>query len=174
MKFSNNHFNVSVSKKPQEVVLRMQFDKIKFSTRHFPNTLSFLKIHVPQVLKTKCFNPRNFTFRKEVVDTQMAHLFEHILLTFLCDAEIKLGAKSAKFRAVTQWNWKINPKGSFTVTITGKVRKKVLEMALIRAIGMTELLIKSHDVLHTAGVETIGQQPLMRPLPQESAIVTSH
>lgn len=142
----------------------MQFNSGIFNTRQLPNTLHFLKDHVPAVLKTKCFNPQNLSFKKEVTNTHLAHLFEHILLTHLCEEEIKSGSKCAKYGGVTQWNWKIYPKGSFKVIVNSKVRKKVLELALLRTIAITELLMKSHDPLLSGGSESIRQQPPVRPL----------
>jgi hypothetical protein len=53
-----------------------------------------------------------------VTHTEIGHLFEHILLEYLCLAKLDSGEKSAEFCGCTTWNWKREPKGMFHIEIT--------------------------------------------------------
>lgn len=149
----------------------MQFFNQAISTHQFPHTLKFLQLHAPKVLKTKCFNPLHLTFKKEVVNTELGHLFEHILLSNLCEETITAGADSALFDGMTHWNWKRYPKGNFKIVLSGKIEKKIFENALLESVRITELLFTTH-AKDTVGLHTLQQQPLIRPL-SESAVLIS-
>lgn len=88
-----------------------------FHTLNLPHTHQILKSDLPDVLKTKCFNDSNLPFSKEVRNTEIGHLFEHILLQYLCQVKIKNGFEKVTFRGVTKWNWKKEERGTFNISI---------------------------------------------------------
>ncbi len=164
MTLTTAHFSLVLRTKQNSTVLIMQFFNDVITTQQFPHTLQFLKLHAPKVLKTKCFNSLNLSFKQEVINTELGHLFEHILLSYLCEEKIEAGADSAIFDAVTHWNWKRFPKGNFKIVLQGKIDKKLLFTAVTRSIKITDLLFSTNTA------DTIGtslatqQQPLVRPL----------
>jgi hypothetical protein len=88
-----------------------------YHTNSLPRTFSQLNENLPGVLKSKCFNEENLPFATEVLNTELGHLFEHILLEYLCSTKISRGAKNALFRGLTSWNWRRDAKGTFHITI---------------------------------------------------------
>ncbi len=88
-----------------------------FHTNHLPDTHSILSTNLPEVLRTQCFNDSNLPFDIEVKNTEIGHLFEHIILEYLCQIKIKNGHKKASFRGVTNWNWKKDLKGTYHIKI---------------------------------------------------------
>lgn len=141
MKYSHPLYTVQVSQEKKQLTLSMQVDPRILYTSAFPEIQSFLQTNAPRVLRTKCFNPQKFTFAKEVLDTEMAHFFEHVLIQNLCEECISSGKTSACFRADTEWDWTKNPRGSFTITIHSPVEEKWLQPALEKTIQLTDKLV---------------------------------
>lgn len=100
-----------------QVIFSMVLKGGAFCTDSLSHTHGYLKKYLPAVLETKCINPKNLPFSEEVKNTQIAHLFEHILLENLCAAKIKSGASEAHFRGWTTWNWHDHPIGSYHIEI---------------------------------------------------------
>jgi hypothetical protein len=124
------HFSLDVAHRGKSVFLSMQVHNGHHNTDCFCDVVGFLKDQAPSVLETTCFNPKNLPFCKEVERTEMGHLFEHILITYLCDETIKSGLSEATFDAVTEWNWKMNPVGSFEIEIKAELDDAILQPAL--------------------------------------------
>lgn len=87
------------------------------NTRDLPHTIAVLRRHLPGVLRTQCFNEHGWSFRKEASRTEIGHLFEHILLRYLCDAKLASGAERAEYSGRTDWNWFRDPRGTFHIWI---------------------------------------------------------
>lgn len=172
MTLVTSNFSLAIKTKHASTIIIMQFFNEAISTRQLPHTLQFLQLHAPKVLKTKCFNPLNLTFKKEVVNTELGHLFEHILLSFLCEEKILAGSDSAIFDAVTHWNWNRFPKGNFKIVLQGKIDKKLLLAALTRSIKITELLFAVTTADSVKPALQMQQQPLVRPLLQNTSILS--
>jgi hypothetical protein len=120
------------------------------NTRDFPHTLNFLKDNFPSVLKTQCFNYKNLSFDKEVQATEIGHLFEHILLDQLCIQKIKIGFNKVSYSGRTSWNWEIDKKGIFHISINAnKDDILLLGSALKETISLVEKLIKEESILIT-------------------------
>ncbi len=99
----------------QHADLIMNFPKACWSTTCFPEMYHFLQVRQPSVLETTCFNDENLTFSEEVKQTEMGHLFEHLVIDQLC--QLKAKTDDAEFEGCTEWNWWKYPIGSFKVTI---------------------------------------------------------
>ena len=130
MKFSNNYFSIDVRFRKNSVVMSMKVVEDFYHTRLFKNVVSFLQKNVPDVLETKCYNPDHLPFCEEVKSTEFGHLFEHMLISQLCEEVISAGGKDARYRANTSWNWKKNPFGTFEITINSKVDEQLFSTAL--------------------------------------------
>lgn len=168
MLLTTANFSLQIRYKAHTTVLIMQFFNEAISTRQFPYTLQLLEQHAPKVLQTKCFNPLNLSFREEVVNTELGHLFEHILIQFLCEETIIAGADAALFDAETEWNWRRYPKGNFKIVVQGKVKKEILQRALLKSIRVVELLFATQLNKTEKVTDAMRQQPLVRPLSESS------
>jgi hypothetical protein len=111
-------------------------------TGDLPQTLVFLRSQFPQVLRTKCFNDHQFSFRKEVRDTEIGHLFEHIVLASMCEHQ-----DEARYEGWTEWDWKKDTRGTFHISLSvGKKEQKALQAAIKFATSLvTRLLATQTD-----------------------------
>ncbi len=170
MLLNTSNFTISLRCKHTSTILIMQFFNDAISTRQLPHTLRLLQQHAPRVLKTKCFNPLNVTFRKEVVNTELGHLFEHILLSYLCEETIQAGATCALYDGVTYWNWNRYPKGNFKIVISQKLNKLILQRALVRSVQLTELLFTQINAQKVPTTVPTTQRPPLQPLAVRSVL----
>ncbi len=115
------------------------------NTRDFSYTLNFLKEKFPSVLSTKCFNSKNLPFVVEVEQTEVGHLFEHVLLDQLCFMKMDNGSNRAEFSGRTSWNWEKDPIGVFHITLNLKKQDlEFLNAALKKTIALIESLLSSY------------------------------
>ena len=106
---------IKFSKK--EVIIFMQIKGGLINTKDMPHTSAYLTKNLPGVLKTKCFNKDRLPFSIELKKTEVGHLFEHILIEYLCDERIADGFISADYSGVTSWDWNKSPYGSFKIKL---------------------------------------------------------
>ena len=143
LSFNSPFFGLKIRQTRKVTVIDMQVHSPIVNTCEIPETLEFLKTNYPGVLKTQCFNDKDLPFSVEVKQTEIGHLFEHILIENLCALKIKGGSKSAVFNGTTSWNWQKNPYGSFQIWIDiGKKNLPLLIDGLKITIGLTKQLIK--------------------------------
>ncbi len=110
-------YKISIKQNKKSSQIKMEMPLCCLSTEHLPFTKTILNILLPHIFRGKCFNDGELPFRIEVENTETGHLFEHILLEYLCDYKIKLGAKTVTFCGETQWNWKKEKRGIFNITV---------------------------------------------------------
>lgn len=116
------------------------------NTGHLPFIDETLKKHLPTVLLTDCYNQDNLPFALEVKRTEIGHLFEHILLEYLCQLKIARGSQSAVFSGRTKWNWVKDPKGRFHIYLTcGKKDAAILPLALEKTINLMTIILKTEQ-----------------------------
>jgi adenosylcobinamide amidohydrolase len=108
---------LTVANQGRQTLIKMQVYGSVVNTKFLPKTFSILKKNLPRVLSSKCFNDDHLPFVQEVRKTEVAHLFEHILLEHLCQMKISAGAKKAVFNGRTDWNWKKESWGTFNIVI---------------------------------------------------------
>lgn len=147
-RYHSPSFSFKLQQQASTVCLLMQFGTTVTNTRSLPHTYTFLKKNIPSILKCQCFNDEGLPFSEEVKQTEVAHLFEHILLDQLCQ-EKSLDV-DAEFSGTTEWDWKKYPVGSFKVTIESKKKEgKYLAAALNKSILLMEELLNDR-VLESA------------------------
>lgn len=95
----------------------MYIERDDVTTTHMPHVSGFLRKELPTILRSTCFNEGNIPFYKEVLSTELGHLFEHIMLEYLCIAKISLGFEEAMFSGVTNWDWNKEPYGTFHIEL---------------------------------------------------------
>lgn len=137
-------FNLSIRHRIQTLKIIMNCHTANLTTNQYPLTSRIIKKNLPTVLLTECFNSEGLTFAKEIKKTEIAHLFEHILLENLCLKKIAAGFSSASFSGRTHWNWIKYPKGSFFISISiEKTDLKFLPEALQSSINLLEVILNS-------------------------------
>lgn len=115
--YNSSVFQLNYSFHDNTMTLHMQMLLPHVSTTSAPDCVGFLADHCPGVLKTKCFNEKKLPFYLEAKNTELGHLFEHVLLDQLCNKKISRGHENAEFSGITQWDWEQEPYGSFRITI---------------------------------------------------------
>lgn len=113
----DNKYEFLINYRNEKTEIEMNCGAGVVNTKQIPNTFLILSKMLPTVLKSKCFNNQNKPFFEEVVETEMGHLFEHILLDYFCQYKIMNGCKKVVIGGVTDWNWKKDPIGTFRITI---------------------------------------------------------
>ena len=113
--YASSFFSFKLQQQASKIKLQMQFPKNCTTTKVLPHTYSFLKKNIPSILQCQCYNDDGLPFRQEVKHTELAHLFEHILLDQLCQE--KSAELDAEYSGQTEWDWNRHPVGSFKVTI---------------------------------------------------------
>lgn len=115
-------------------------------TSSLPATIPVLKKELPSIFHSLCFNDSNFTFKQEVRDTEIAHLFEHIVLEYLCHIKSVEGGDNVQFQGETKWNWAVDPRGTFHISIdSGLSLSHVFKKALEKAIELINKIIEESE-----------------------------
>lgn len=74
------------------------------STSHFPQLFEDLRVLLPEIMVAQCDNPNNAPFCEEMKETQTAHLFEHLVLEYLCKLRLRAGSSEASYEGRTFWD----------------------------------------------------------------------
>ncbi len=117
---SSPYYYLEVKHKKRSIEITMRMLTPVFYTSQVQKTVRMLRQSLPSVLRCQCFNNAGFPFHHEVKDTEMGHLFEHLIIEYMCHEKLKSGARSATFSAVTYWNWNKDPRGTFHIEIDAK------------------------------------------------------
>ncbi len=141
-KYYSDRWNYSINAETvlSKYILQMQVPESILTTASLPATHMIISKLEPRILKSKCFNNKHLPFNQEVKKTETAHLFEHILLEYLCQEHIKSGVKSAKFSGWTSWNWKKDERGVFHIKISGN---KTDDTQFARAVSRSVMLFET-------------------------------
>ncbi len=145
--YQSKSFNLQTSIKEDYTKMRMSLLTPFVTTNALPKTIEILNKHLPDVFKTRCFNNNNYTFYKEAKNTEIAHLFEHILLEYLYQEKKNSGERSINVTGKTRWNWQKNNYGTFEIYINvGKKELDHLKNALKKAIRLIEKVLASATI----------------------------
>src|SRR5258707_8329129 len=102
MKYTiDNLFSLAITPKLTTTKIIMTMCNGKINTNTIPQTERILKKLLPTVLSTTCYNAENLPFAIEVRNTETGHLFEHILLEYLCQQKLAKGHNTATFSGTT-------------------------------------------------------------------------
>ncbi len=113
-----------------------------FLTSQVPHLPRALFRVLPSMAMHTCHNDNGISFRKECQCTEIPHLFEHLVL------ELQAQAQSiAWLRGETEWDWLVNPRGYYVVTVDYDN-----ELLVIGAIKLAERMIVA---LNNKRVETL-------------------
>ncbi len=141
-----NLFSLDIIQKQTTTKIVMQLLYNQVNTRDIPHIVELLEENLPNVLYTQCFNDDGLPFSVEVKHTEIGHLFEHILLEYLCQAKIAKGAQRASYAGNTKWNWLRDPRGKFHIRLTCGVKDAdILPQALDKTIALMKIILAFHQ-----------------------------
>lgn len=137
------HYFLEVTQKQSCCKLDMSMKTPCLNTTELPHTFSIIRKELPSLLNTMCFNEDNLPFKEEVKHTEIGHLFEHIVLEYLCLNKLAAGSRKAVFNGRTSWNWVKETRGIFHIHIdVAEEDSKILTAALFQAeLLMQKLLL---------------------------------
>lgn len=142
----DNLFSLNVIQKQTSTQIVMQLLYNQVNTREIPHIVELLELHLPNVLLTQCFNDDGLPFRMEVKHTEIGHLFEHILLEYLCQGKIAKGAQRASYSGNTKWNWIKEPRGTFHIRLScGMKDADILPAAMDKTISLMKVILAYHQ-----------------------------
>lgn len=115
--FDTDLFNIKVftSSKRLSILMVLNIDDV--TTKGLPQTAPILQTLLPSINQHKCFNNYHLPFSEELKNTEMGHLFEHILLEYLSLMKLENGCKDVCFEGETSWDWHKEDRGIFHIDI---------------------------------------------------------
>lgn len=141
---SNNLFSLFIEYDEVSTKMTMQIYGQIVNTEHIPSTYSMLEKYLPSILRSECFNNKEYPFKKEVKKTEIGHLFEHILLEYLSNLKRELGFEDSIHNGVTEWKLKEESKGIFYISIdAGYKDRDIFEPALYKSIQLLRDLFQT-------------------------------
>ena len=120
------------------------------STSQFPQLVEDLRVLLPEIMVAQCDNPNNIPFCEEMKETQTAHLFEHVILEYLCKLRLRSGFGEASYEGRTFWDTTKAPGENSMIAISRQGESQsVFEEAVTLSIILLKQLIKSTESNHT-------------------------
>ncbi len=101
---------------------------------HVPRILFHL---FPHMASQRCHNDGGHSLRREAQATEIPHLFEHLILEI--QNQVRRGV-GMPFAGETSWNWTVDPRGRFYVTVDYDN-----EIVCLAAIRLAERVINALD-----------------------------
>lgn len=140
--FKNKSFGILVDIGDVNTEITMEMFIPVISTKKMHDIVQILEKNLPSVFNSTCFNDYNYSFEKEVENTEIGHLFEHILLEYLCELKRELGIEAPVHNGLTKWNWYEDKRGVFHISIDAGVRdEQVFEIALQKSVKLVSEIL---------------------------------
>ncbi|HXS15033.1 MAG TPA: hypothetical protein VN711_02805 [Candidatus Saccharimonadales bacterium] len=144
----NKFFSLQTYYKKKSFIILMHLFTSDMHTGKLSKTRPMLKKLLPTILESTCFNEGNKPFSEEVLRTEIGHLFEHILLEYLCQAKLADGHEEASFSGTTDWNWNTDPQGTFWITISLEEHDyEYVEMAMEKTQALMHAILDHHHLV---------------------------
>lgn len=144
--YKNAYYSLRVNQKDSELKIRMDMLVPIFDTKILPQTYSILKKELPSIMNSKCFNENNLSFAKEVKNTEIGHLFEHILLEYISDLKRLKVIDNPIHNGLTSWNWQKEMQGRFHILIdVPRIDKDVVDIAILKSLELLTTIIESSE-----------------------------
>lgn len=140
---TENLFLLSINPGVRNTNIEMKFMINLLNTSELPHTFDVLKDSLPSIFQSECFNEGKLPFRDEVRNTEIGHLFEHILLEYLTKFKKLYDNEEKSFTGVTSWDWIKNKKGTFNIKInTGDNNSRIFNEAVEKSIELLKKIIE--------------------------------
>lgn len=141
--FFSDLFSLQIKQIATHTNITMYLQTPTVTTSEISQTYTILQSILPSILKSTCFNDANLPFSKEVLQTEIGHLFEHILLEYLCEVKVTNGYKNPIHNGVTQWDWIRDKEGTFHIQIdAGTEDRHIFFQALSHSISLLEEILE--------------------------------
>lgn len=138
-----NILSVTPQKGSVEVIVR--FPSGAVHTTELPGFAETLAQRLPSILDTRCHSGSNGSFAAELPHTETGHALEHAMLALL-------EQNGLRCRAVTEWNWRREPWGTFHISFVGKkIGVQETLQALRTAVELVESAI-AHSLSYIAAL----------------------
>jgi hypothetical protein len=120
-------------------------DNDAYTTSEVPRIPRILFKLFPHMATQRCYNDGGYSFRREAQATEIPHLLEHLILEI--QDQVRRGV-GTPFAGETQWNWTVDPRGRFYVTVDYDN-----ELVALGAIRLAERVINALDSKEIAQVD---------------------
>lgn len=155
-----SEYSLKIAYKKNKTSITMDTYEAKTVTEELSATIPVLKHFLPNIFTSECFNDLNLSFEEEVAHTEIGHLFEHILLEYLCAIKLSYGYPKAEFSGVTRWNWNYHPRGVFNIEINANQDDRfIFNLALKKAISLMDTIFKESADAEKNTVLNVSQSP---------------
>ena len=138
-------------------------DPDRFLTSQVPHIPRLLFRILPHMEQHKCYNDHDLAFRDECRQTEIPHLFEHLIIELQAQAE-----PTEVLRGETEWNWQIDPRGYFHVTVDYQN-----ELLAVAAIRLAEKILASLDRRYIHPIDMDAEMQRLRELARLSRELAS-
>ncbi|MGI5841325.1 MAG: hypothetical protein ACOX6N_03860 [Patescibacteria group bacterium] len=154
-------YRINIIHRDKETEVVLEINKGSLSTSSLPQTYGILQKELPHIFASQCFNKEDLPFRKEVLNTETGHLFEHILLEYLSAEKLKSGFRIATYSGETCWDWKKELRGTFHIKVSaGRQEKDLFYRALTSSLSLFKKIMWSFE----AEYEYSGVNPYKQKL----------
>ena len=137
-------------------------DTEAYLTTQAPSMPRILFRMFPYLAAQRCFNDQGKSFRREALATEIPHLFEHLLLEIQKQVRRGIYADTA-ISGETEWNWSIDPRGRFHVTVG--YDNEIVALASVR---LAERIINALDSKEIAQIDVERELKRLRDLARTS------
>lgn len=153
--FVENLFSLAIIQKQTKTQIIMDLLYTHLNTEELPTLIECLEKNLPSVLSAICYNDQGLPFHEEVRNTEIGHLFEHILLEYLCQHKLAKGARRATFAGRTKWNWTRDPLGRFHIHLScGRKDADILPPALEKTVNLMKIILGYNQMILIADTNT--------------------
>ncbi len=133
-----------------------------FLTGDAPRMPRILFRMFPYLAAQRCYNDLHVSFRREAENTEIPHLFEHLLLEI--QKQVRRGiVNCSPISGETEWNWTIDPRGRFHVTVG--YDNEIVALASIR---LAERIMCSLDTREIGEIDIEREMKRLRELAKAS------
>lgn len=130
--------------------IRMQLSLPFNHTDTLDDLESIMKTQLPSILHSRCYNDADLPFSIEMKHTEIGHLFEHILLEYLCEEKLASGFTNAIYNGCTYWNWAKEKSGTFHISLdAGYADNPLFSKALPKSITLLNQIIQAYPSAKT-------------------------
>jgi len=141
-------YTLDVSLGKRSAQLTMRIFSTELTTKRMTRVTTLLKKHLPSIFFSTCYNDGNLPFLEEVKQTELGHLYEHILLEYISLAKSQQGALEGDYYGETSWDWNEESPGTFHITINvGTNDASILGQAIESSNALFNQLLESQEYL---------------------------
>ncbi|OGM14978.1 hypothetical protein A3A76_05505 [Candidatus Woesebacteria bacterium RIFCSPLOWO2_01_FULL_39_23] len=162
--YCSRNFSVKIDQQKDKVFLLQQITNPAIHTDILSGTIPVLLKKIPTIFGNFCCNNAQLSFKNEVKNTEVGHLFEHLILENLKLETLKK-ENNADYIGETTWNWNLEKIGTYNITIFSPTKNKdIFYKACMKSIAILEE-IYNYNSIPLAGAE-------INPRPAETATCT--